>query len=110
MKQIALVAVACLAFGGCEEGNPKAACERWVESINACVKDYVLALDQPWNEEERLKAEDECKGLDDLPLLDDGTDTEELYDCQARILDAADCRDPEEFRNTQALTLVLCAR
>jgi hypothetical protein len=108
VKHLALLAVACLSLLGCEEGNPKAACARWVDSVNACVKDYVLALDEPWDEEKRLKADDECKGLDDLPLLDDGTDTEELYDCQAGILDAADCTDPEEFHNTQALTFAIC--
>ena len=50
-----ILVVALLGLG-CSDADPKAACERWVESVNECTKEYILAIGAEWNDEERLRA------------------------------------------------------
>ena len=103
------ILVVALVGLGCSDADPKAACERWVESVNECTKEYILAIGAEWNDEERLRADEECADADDLALFESGSTTEELYHCQADILDNANCSDRVEYENIPALGLAMCS-
>ena len=100
-----VIVLGCLS---CEDIDVKAACERWVNSTNDCVMDYVTALDEEWIEEAALDPNTECAGVDDLAPLETGEVKADLYHCHADLMDRVNCADPEEFASIEVLLFSVC--